>query len=463
MFKINSDGSIYVTRGDTCTISVAVRVNGEPHKFKAGDVLRIKVHERKACHCVVLQKDFAVWEETEVFDLVLTERDTRIGELINKPVDYWYEIELNPMTSPQTIIGYDDDGAKVFRLFPEAADNEVIEVPEPEEIPPVDHELDLLSPRPVENQAVTRGILEVKEEIKKGIQENAEAIQENAEKIAINAEAIQQNAEAIQQNAEKIAINDEQNAEAIQENRDLLAEHKEDKRNPHGVTKDQVGLDQVDNTSDMDKPVSTAQGEAMKGLINQMNYHFQSQENPHGVTAAQVGLGNVDNTSDIAKPVSTAQAEAIADAKQAGVDAMAAAKQAKATADSAETVANNAQNTAEALRDLVVSLTGIDLLWENASVNSVFAAQKITLDLSGYKGIFVDFSATTDNSSFIGSGFIPMTNLPYFQHYVTGAGTIHRRTVRATSSSVVFGEGTSSESNSISNSMMIPVRIYGMK
>lgn len=37
--------------------------------------------------------------------------------------------------------------------------------------------------------------------------------------------------------------------------------------------------------------------------------------NPHGVTKANVGLGNVDNTSDANKPVSTAQATAILDAK----------------------------------------------------------------------------------------------------------------------------------------------------
>ena len=34
-------------------------------------------------------------------------------------------------------------------------------------------------------------------------------------------------------------------------------------------------------------------------------------DNPHGVTAAQVGLGNVDNTSDADKPVSTAQQAAL--------------------------------------------------------------------------------------------------------------------------------------------------------
>ena len=38
--------------------------------------------------------------------------------------------------------------------------------------------------------------------------------------------------------------------------------------------------------------------------------HSGSTSNPHSVTATQVGLGNVDNTSDADKPVSTAQATA---------------------------------------------------------------------------------------------------------------------------------------------------------
>lgn len=49
--------------------------------------------------------------------------------------------------------------------------------------------------------------------------------------------------------------------------------------------------------------------------------HIGNTSNPHGVTKAQVGLGNVNNTSDADKPVSTAQATAIADAKAAGTDA----------------------------------------------------------------------------------------------------------------------------------------------
>lgn len=57
-------------------------------------------------------------------------------------------------------------------------------------------------------------------------------------------------------------------------------------------------------------------GEVVRGLINKF-------------TAEQIGLGNVDNTSDMDKPVSTAQAEAIADAKKAGTDARTVANEAK--------------------------------------------------------------------------------------------------------------------------------------
>ena len=42
-----------------------------------------------------------------------------------------------------------------------------------------------------------------------------------------------------------------------------------------------------------------------------LNNHTTNKSNPHGVTKSQVGLGNVDNTSDAAKPVSTATQNAL--------------------------------------------------------------------------------------------------------------------------------------------------------
>lgn len=74
--------------------------------------------------------------------------------------------------------------------------------------------------------------------------------------------------------------------------------HIGNKSNPHGVTKAQVGLGNVNNTSDADKPVSTAQATAIAdakaaGTNAQTNLttHMQDMSNPHGVTRDQLGLG----------------------------------------------------------------------------------------------------------------------------------------------------------------------------
>lgn len=74
--------------------------------------------------------------------------------------------------------------------------------------------------------------------------------------------------------------------------------HIANKFNPHGVTKAQVGLGNVNNTSDADKPVSTAQATAIAdakaaGTNAQTNLttHMQNMNNPHGVTRDQLGLG----------------------------------------------------------------------------------------------------------------------------------------------------------------------------
>lgn len=62
-------------------------------------------------------------------------------------------------------------------------------------------------------------------------------------------------------------------------------------------------------------------GSDVTALETKVDKHIANKSNPHTVTKAQVGLGNVNNTSDANKPVSTAQATAIADAKAAGTTA----------------------------------------------------------------------------------------------------------------------------------------------
>lgn len=166
MFVLNEDNSIYATRGDIVFFSVSAEEDGVKYHFQPGDVVRIKVYGKKDAESVYLQKDFPVTENTEKVEIFLSEEDTKIGDVISKPKDYWYEVELNPGDDPQTFIGYDEDGAKVFKLFPEGADIEAYE-PDPEDFPVVDEELDLTSPRPVANQAIAAELERIRRDTKK--------------------------------------------------------------------------------------------------------------------------------------------------------------------------------------------------------------------------------------------------------------------------------------------------------
>jgi len=131
---------------------------------------------------------------------------------------------------------------------------------------------------------------------------------------------------------------------------------------PAYPTRVSLNINNVDNTADLDKPVSTATQTALnkkQNIIDQehklssdlvddsghtnkfatqaqldqistnksdiatldstVSGHVANTSNPHNVTKTQVGLGNVDNTSDLDKPVSTLQQEAL-DAKQDIID-----------------------------------------------------------------------------------------------------------------------------------------------
>ena len=113
------------------------------------------------------------------------------------------------------------------------------------------------------------------------------------------------------------------------------------------LNKSDVGLSAVDNTSDLDKPISNATQQAINNVENDVDglsnritdlsnntqqslddlkttltdnifdvsenlkLHIGDKDNPHEVTKAQVGLSNVDNTSDKNKPISDAAKQAL--------------------------------------------------------------------------------------------------------------------------------------------------------
>ena len=124
MFEADDNQVIHVTRGNVGALKIKAEYeDGDDYIFNAGDVLRLKVFSKGNCEDVVLQKTVEVLDDgyTSV-NICFRHGETKIGEPISKPFDYWYEVELNPDTEPMTIIGYDKNGPKIFKLYPEGGE-----------------------------------------------------------------------------------------------------------------------------------------------------------------------------------------------------------------------------------------------------------------------------------------------------------------------------------------------------
>ena len=175
-------------------------------------------------------------------------------------------------------------------------------------------------------------LLEIEDEYAR---KSISTLQESQKQVETNLETAKENISTLQ--------------EVQEQNGTKLTEHTENQYNPHNVTKDQVGLSDVDNTSDINKPVSVSQqaaidaayansnyytDEKIAALINgapstldtlkeianamsehedvvkalndaigekanesEFNSHVTNTNNPHGVTKEQVGLNNVPNVA----------------------------------------------------------------------------------------------------------------------------------------------------------------------
>lgn len=106
-----------------------------------------------------------------------------------------------------------------------------------------------------------------------------------------------------------------------------MIRHLIDFMNPHKVNKEQVGLGNVPNVITNDQTPTYEEAEEFENIssgeklsiafgkiqkaISSLLGHINNFDNPHKITKSQIQLGNVDNTSDVDKPVSTAQQKAI--------------------------------------------------------------------------------------------------------------------------------------------------------
>jgi hypothetical protein len=146
-----------------------------------------------------------------------------------------------------------------------------------------------------------------------------------------------------------------------------------------------IGLGNVDNTSDINKPVSTAQAAAIALKANLNSPTFTGTV--AGITSTMIGLGNVTNTSDANKPVSTAQATAIS------------------TAVSTLSATLKPVATSGASSDVAVTATGGSVLTANTNVQAAFASVESHLVPS--------FAAASIPLTNVGDIYVPDAS-PYF-------------------------------------------------
>ncbi len=122
--------------------------------------------------------------------------------------------------------------------------------------------------------------------------------------------------------------------------------------------------------------------------------HIASTSNPHAVTKSQVGLGNVDNTSDVNKPVSTATQTALnlkEDTANKGV------ANGYAPLDASAKIAST-YIPSLAITEYLGNFTDTTAALANATVNASQRGDFLTVDTGGGESWIV----TTDNPTLIG-------------------------------------------------------------
>lgn len=292
------------------------------------------------------------------------------------------------------------------------------------------------------------------------------------------------------------------------------------------ITKANIGLGNVDNTSDANKPISTATQTALDNKVDKVTgkglstNDFTTTEknklsgieagaqvntitgvkgnaessyrtgnvnltpanigavptsrtvNGHAlssnvtVTASDVGLGNVNNTSDLAKPISTATQTAL-NAKVNKTDIATTSNLGLVMPDGS-TITIDADGT-------IHSVGGggggggssniIDSLWTNSSPTTAFTAKTVSLSLSPYAFVFIKIREATTLAKYswhivaVGDSNTFTTYADYF---------IRARSVSVSTSGVTFGSGLyypryAEDSPSTGDAQCVPVEIWGLR
>ena len=205
------------------------------------------------------------------------------------------------------------------------------------------------------------------------------------------------------------------------------------------LDKASVGLSNVNNTSDLDKAISTATQTALNGkepsiASGSTTQYFRGDKSWQTLDKASVGLSNLNNTSDVDKPISTATQTAL-NAKEASITSGSTTEYFRGdkswqTLDKASVGLSNVNNTSD-LDKTISTATQTALNLKANLASPIFSGQ---VGIGGTPGA----TAALDIQSTTGSLIIPrMSNA---QMYALSAAT-NGQLVYNNESQTIWGTG----------------------
>lgn len=211
-----------------------------------------------------------------------------------------------------------------------------------------------------------------------------------------------------------------------------LTSHTSNTSNPHSVTKSQVGLGNVDNTSDADKPVSTAQQTALNIKADSAHTHPVTDLTAVGRTSTTFLRG--DNTWSWPMDTTYSEiAESEIDAGTSGTLRTISGRRAKYIGDGAVAAANSYTDSGlstKANDSAVVHLAGTETITGNKDFTGALTKDSNTVVTTSNTGSTGDVLSRTSTGAEWGYKTTPWTRVSWesgFTDYGTTQLVSYRR------------------------------------
>ena len=107
---------IHINRGNRLLFDYTIDSNGSDYVFEEDDIVTFSVYRKLEMDDEpVVNKNFVPEVGTTMVSIDIPNEEMRIGEPINQPEEYWYQIRLNE----DVVSGYNSSGPKKLILYPE--------------------------------------------------------------------------------------------------------------------------------------------------------------------------------------------------------------------------------------------------------------------------------------------------------------------------------------------------------